>query len=102
MAVNTLVTGLIVYKILKVFLEVRSLSGELTLGSMSSTSGNNKLRNILFIIIESGMAVFVTQLIRIVLSIVTPFQQLTINFVFPIMQMLFVSKRSVQIGRAHV
>ena len=41
------------------------------------------------------MAVFVTQLIRIVLSIVTPFQQLTINFVFPIMQMLFVSKRSV-------
>jgi hypothetical protein len=63
MAVNALVTGLIVFKILKVFLEFKPTSVERT---MSSTGGSSKLRHILFIIIESGMALFVIQLIRIV------------------------------------
>ena len=67
MAVNTLVTGLIVFKILMVFLEVKSAVTLLdrTLGS----TGGTKLRHIIFIIIESGMALFAIQLVRIVLSI---------------------------------
>ena len=60
--VNALVTGLIVFKILNVFLEVKTTSVERTLGSTSGT----KLRHIIFVIIESGMALFVIQLIRII------------------------------------
>ena len=65
MAVNTLVTGLIVFKILKVFLEVRATSVERTLGSLET--GSLKLRHIIFIIIESGMALFAIQVVRVVL-----------------------------------
>ena len=54
MAVNALMTGLIVFKILKMFLKVKTTSDELTLGS----SGGTKLQYIIFIIIESGMALF--------------------------------------------
>jgi hypothetical protein len=64
-AVNTLVTGLIVFKILKVFLEVKAVttSVERTLG----TTGGTKLRHVIFIIIESGMALLAVQLARFVL-----------------------------------
>ena len=67
MTVNALVTGLIVFKILKVFLEVKVTSVEQTLGSLSSTGGT-KLRHIIFIIIESGMALFTIQLVRVVIT----------------------------------
>jgi TRAP-type mannitol/chloroaromatic compound transport system permease small subunit len=67
MAVNALMTGLIVFKILKVFLEFKPTSVERTLGSLSSTGGS-KLRHIIFIIIESGMALFAIQLVRVVLT----------------------------------
>ena len=60
--VNALVTGLIVFKILKVFLEVKTTSVEKALGSTEGT----KLRHIIFVIIESGMALFAIQLIRVV------------------------------------
>ena len=108
MAVNTLVTGLIVFKILKVFLEVKSTSVERTLpvGSLSSLSstGGAKLRHIIFIIIESGMALFAIQLVRIVLSSI-PMQTadseikqelvIGLNLVLPMHQMLNVIIRSV-------
>jgi hypothetical protein len=67
MVVNALMTGLIVFKILRVFLGLKPTSVERTLGSLSST-GDSKLQHILFIIIESGMALFAIQLIRVVLS----------------------------------
>ena len=67
MAVNAMVTGLIVFKILKVFLEVKPTSVEGTLGSSYSTRGS-KLQHIIFIIIESGMALFAVQLVRVVFS----------------------------------
>ena len=73
MVVNAVVTGLIVFKILKVFLEVKATSVEQTLGSLSSTGGP-KLRHIIFIIIESGMALFAIQLARVVILSVTEFQ----------------------------
>ena len=66
MAVNALVTGLIVFQILKVFFEVNPIFVELSLDSTAGT----KLRHAMFVIIESGMALFVIQLIRIVLSII--------------------------------
>ena len=58
MAVNALVTGLIVFRILKVFRQVKSLG----------VTGGRKLRSIIFIIIESGMALFAIQLVRLVIS----------------------------------
>ena len=72
MAVNALMTGLIVFKILKVFLESKRLKTkataiERTLSSLSSTAGT-KLQHIIFIIIESGMALFAIHLVRIVIT----------------------------------
>ena len=63
MAVNCLVTGLIVFKIIKLFLEVNPISVELILDS----TGGAKLRQVIFVIIESGMTLFAIQLIRLVI-----------------------------------
>ena len=73
MVVNALVTGLIVFKILKVFLLVnKATSVDQALGSLSSTGGP-KLRHIIFIIIESGMALFAIQLVRVVINSLNAF-----------------------------
>jgi hypothetical protein len=66
MTVNALVTSLIIFKILKVFLDLKPTSIERTLGS--SSGGSSNLRHIIFIIIESGMALFAIQLVRVVLT----------------------------------
>ena len=72
MAVNALMTSMIVFRILKAT-GVKPTSIERTLGS---TEGN-KFRHIMFIIIESGMALFAIQLVRIVLAfILVPVEQL--------------------------
>ena len=65
MAVNAVVTGLIVFKILKVFLEVNPLLVELTL----DYTGGSKLRHVIFVIIESGMTLFAIQVIRLMFYI---------------------------------
>jgi len=84
MAVNALATGLIVSKILTVFLEVKTTSVERTLG----TSGGTKLRSIVFIIIESGMALLATQVLRIVIVFLPPSLPINIpDFVIAINQM---------------
>ena len=88
MAVNALMTGMIVFRILKAT-GVKPTSVEQTLGS---TEGN-KFRHIMFIIIESGMALFAIQLVRIVLSFTSvteeqlPFLQAALDFVIAINQM---------------
>ena len=66
MTVNALVTGLIVFRIFKVFRQVNSVttSDETSLG----VTGGRNLRSIIFIIIESGMALFAIQLIRLVIA----------------------------------
>ena len=68
MTVNALVTGLIVFKIFKVFREVRgtTTADEKCLGVRSGS----KLRSAIFVIIESGMTLFAIQLLRVVFSIV--------------------------------
>ena len=67
LVVNALVTGLIVFRILRVFLEVKATmtSVERTLGS----SGGTKFQHAIFVIVESGMAMFVIQMVRVALSI---------------------------------
>ena len=99
MAVNALVTGLIVFKILKVFLEFKPTSVERTLGSLSSTGGS-KLQHIIFIIIESGMALFAIQLVRVVLTTLVAAKTVStawigMDFVIGIHEMLNVIIRSV-------
>jgi hypothetical protein len=78
MAVNAMMTTSIVFKIIKVFLEVKS------------TSGDTKLRTVVFIIIESGMALFAIQLVRVVLSCLelNPTTGLAFNLTIGINQML--------------
>ena len=70
-AVNVLSTSLIVFKILKVFLEVKASNtsfDRITLGSSGDTNTpTSKYRHIIFVIIESGMMLLVIQLVRTVL-----------------------------------
>ena len=67
MAVNAVVTGLIVFKIFKVFTKVKPTSDEKTLGA---TRNGSKLLPIMFVLIESGMVLFAIQIVRVVLTIV--------------------------------
>ena len=62
MTVNALVTGLIVLRIFKVFRQVT------TSDDTSSGITGRKLRSIIFIIVESGMALLAIHLARLVLS----------------------------------
>ena len=73
MTVNALMTSLIVFKIFRVFREVKSIttSNEKSLGI--THAGGRKFRSIIFIIIESGMALFAIQLARLVIA-TTPFR----------------------------
>ena len=88
MTVNALVTGLIVFKILRVFLKVKTTSVERTLGSTRGT----KLRHVIFIIIESGMMLFAIQLIRIVfVNLPAETAPTTLDFVNAINQMFNVT-----------
>ena len=77
MAVNALVTGLIVYKIFKVFQTVQqnSTSAEKSLGVV----GGRKYRSVIFVIIESGIALFAIQLLRVILSIPAFFNSIPIG-----------------------
>ena len=91
MVVNALVTGLIVYKIFKAFRRVQqnSTSAEKSLG----ITGGRKYRSVIFVIIESGMALFVIQLLRVILSIPAAFYDSTpifvaLNYIVAIHEML--------------
>ncbi|KAF8800726.1 hypothetical protein BYT27DRAFT_7116760, partial [Phlegmacium glaucopus] len=62
MTVNALVTGLIIFKIFKMYREVKSASDDQTLGA----TGGSKFRTVIFVLIESGMVLFSIQLVRLV------------------------------------
>ena len=66
MSVNALVTGLIVFRIFKVFQQVKPTSEQQTLGA----TGGRKLYSIISVIIESGMILFSIQLARFVVTVV--------------------------------
>ena len=69
MTVNALVTGLIVFKILKVFMEVKAARTSVERTFKLGSSGGTEFRHIIFVIIESGMALFAIQLVRVGLLI---------------------------------
>jgi hypothetical protein len=98
-AVNTLVTGLIVFKIVNVFLEVKAsttATDEQTLGL-----GSTKHRHVIFVIIESAMALFAIQVVRLGFAFITGPRQSSLsasipfNLVYGIAQMLNVIIKSV-------
>lgn len=66
MTVNAVATGLIVFRLFKISSEVKSVttSDEKSLGF---TAGR-KLHSIIFVIIESGMTLFIIQLVRLVVT----------------------------------
>ena len=63
---SLLVAGLIVFRIFKVFQEVKTATPE-TL----ETTGGSTLRHVIFVIIESGMTLFSIQLAWLVVIIMT-------------------------------
>ena len=65
MLVNALVTGLIVFRIFKVFWEVKAISDR----GVLYVTGWTKIRSVIFIMIESGVALFSVQLARLVVVI---------------------------------
>ena len=67
MIVNALVTGLIVFRIFRVFQEVKTGTAD---DQMLGVTGRSTLQRVIFIIIESGMALFSIQLARLVVTIV--------------------------------
>jgi hypothetical protein len=94
--VNALVTGLIVFKIFKVYRGVtvepflyRDDGPTLNPNRYRATGGTSrrKLRPIMFMLIESGMMMFVIQLVRVVMVIWFP---VFANLVIGINEMLFV------------
>ena len=64
MTVNALVTGLIVFRVFKVFQEVKTSTAD---DQILRVTGGSTLRRVIFIIIESGMALFSIQLARLVM-----------------------------------
>ena len=67
MTVNALVTGLIVFRLFEVFQQVKTATAN---DQILGMTGGSTLQRIIFIIIESGMALFSIQLARLVASIV--------------------------------
>ena len=97
MTVNALVTGLIVFKIFQVFREV-----EVNTASTGESSGfitGRKLRSIIFIIIESGMALFAIQVAGLVFTVLasTDVEADSENLIICIHEMLNVIASSVTV-----
>ncbi|KAF8811392.1 hypothetical protein BYT27DRAFT_7134400 [Phlegmacium glaucopus] len=86
MTVNALVTFLIVFKIFKVYREIKSASHDQILGF----TGGSKIRTVIFIVIESGMALFSIQLARLMATIfiMTDAGGQAFDIIVPIHQML--------------
>ena len=95
MTVNALVTGLIVFKIFEVFCKVKGNTSSVE-ESLGVTTGR-KLRSIIFIIIESGMALFAIQLAGLVFTIIasTDVEADAENLIIGIHEMLNVIASSV-------
>ena len=96
MTVNALVTGLIVFRIFKVF---RKVKGTITFDGKSSCSGGaggRNIRYVMFVLIESGIALFSIQLARVVPTAFstdgTSSEQDLFNFMVSCHEMLNVTK----------
>ena len=94
MTVNALVTGLIVFRILKVFRAVETTVDDHILGD----TGRITLWKIIFILIESGIVLFSVQLARLLVLLPNVASIASIDafqLIFPLHEMLNVIIRSV-------
>lgn len=100
MTLNALVTGLIAFRIFKgLFREVKPEGTSTTLNIRSlGITGGRKLRYVMFIVIESGMALFSIQLARVVSTALSTGQtesdEDAFNLIVGIHEMLNVTKTS--------
>ena len=95
MTVNALVTGLIVFKIFKVFQAVKTSVADGQISGVTASDGS-PLRRVIFILIESGIALFSIQLARLVVIMVGTNAALKAEgLIGPIHEMLNVVIRSV-------
>ena len=87
MTVNALVTGLIVFRIFKVFQKVMPTSDERKLGA----TGGRQIYSIMAIMIESGVILFSIQLARFVVTVVDTYAALyAFQILVPIHEILTV------------
>ena len=70
---NALVTGLIVFRIFKVFQEVKACTTD---DQLLGVTGGSTLRRVIFILTESGMVLFLIQLARLVVTLAYVLHQL--------------------------
>jgi len=70
MTVNAVVTGLIVFRIIKVFQQVKTPCN--VDGQILEVTGGGTLRRLIFVLIESGMALLSIQLVRLVVTTIRP------------------------------
>ena len=92
MTVNALVTSLIVFRIFKVFRQVKVASGP---SRALNDAPGSRLGSIIFIVIESGMALFSIQLVRlVVVALQTPNAYVAYLLVAPTHEILNVIIRS--------
>ena len=95
MTVNAVVTGLIVFKIFKVFQAVKTSVADGHISGVTASDGST-FRHVIFILIESGMALFSIQLARLVVIMVgTNAAMKAQMLIIPIHQMLNVVIRSI-------
>jgi len=85
MTVNAIVTTLIAFRIVKVYLEAKPTSQGGNLNSKVVVSDGGKLRSVILIIMESGVALFAIQLFRMR---ITAIQATDFRFIIGINQML--------------
>ena len=86
MIVNALVTGLIVFRIFRVFQEVKTGTAD---DQMLGVTGRSTLQRVIFILIESNMALFSMQLARLVANtMLTNSGQTTLDLIISIHRML--------------
>ena len=97
MIVNAAITGLIVFRILKVYREIGRTCEDRTLGFGGAET---RIRSIIFIIIESGIAMFTIQLIEVLVFILpTDSGELTLGIwqMFMVIIQLVISFHSTKI-----
>ena len=95
MTVNALVTGLIVFKIFKMFQAVKTSVADGQISGVTASDGST-FRRVIFILIESGIALFSIQLARLVVIMVNTNAALNAQMlIIAIHEMLNVIIRSV-------
>ena len=87
LVVNVIVTGLILFRIIKVLLEVEPIWYK----KLDAMSGGRKIRSFVWVFIESAVVLFIVQAVLVVSTAATRETNNVTTVVFSIHQMLLVS-----------